>query len=318
MDKVESFPLAHRPTRRAVIAGGVGISTVLLPAVARAASGGELAPAETTTTTVDPGSGTPLPAASTWTSRADAADLGWNSVTYGEGTFVAVANSGTGNRVMTSPDGSTWTSVSATDNSKAWKSVAYGNGVFVAVQSGSGNQVMTSPDGATWTSVSTGLVQNSWIALTYGTNGFVAVAQSGGIMSSPDGTTWTSRTSPGGGNQWTSITFGNGLYLAMGNSTGTAGMRAATSANGSTWSSVSYGLNPVYGDDDSWRTVTFGEGVFVALGYSYALVRDQAGTWTFVEHYKNQFWNSVVHGNGLFAAVAGDGTDRVMTSPDGT
>ena len=37
-----------------------------------------------------------------WTSRTSAADNDWYSVTYGNGLFVAVAGSGTGNRVMTS------------------------------------------------------------------------------------------------------------------------------------------------------------------------------------------------------------------------
>jgi hypothetical protein len=79
-----------------------------------------------------------------WNSRASAADNYWYGVTYGNGTFVAVAASGSGNRVMTSPDGITWTSrTSASDNN--WYSVTYGNGTFVAVaDSGSGNRVMTS------------------------------------------------------------------------------------------------------------------------------------------------------------------------------
>ena len=38
----------------------------------------------------------------TWTSRTSAADNAWNSVTYGNGLFVAVSTTGTGNRVMTS------------------------------------------------------------------------------------------------------------------------------------------------------------------------------------------------------------------------
>jgi alpha-acetolactate decarboxylase len=87
-----------------------------------------------------------------WTSRTSAADNQWNSMTYGNGLFVAVAGSGTGNRVMTSPDGINWTSrTSAADN--IWNSVTYGNGLFVAVSTtGIGNRVMTSPDGITWTS----------------------------------------------------------------------------------------------------------------------------------------------------------------------
>ena len=46
----------------------------------------------------------------TWTSRTSATDNSWNSVTYGNGLYVAVSSSGTGNRVMTSPDGINWTS----------------------------------------------------------------------------------------------------------------------------------------------------------------------------------------------------------------
>jgi len=79
-----------------------------------------------------------------WTSRVSAVDNNWYGVTYGDGLFVAIANSGTGNRVMTSPDGINWTSrTSATDN--GWLGVTYGNGLFVAVVSTStGNIVMTS------------------------------------------------------------------------------------------------------------------------------------------------------------------------------
>jgi hypothetical protein len=79
-----------------------------------------------------------------WTARTSAADNGWQSVTYGNGLFVAVANNGIGNRVMTSTDGITWRSrTSAADNN--WREITYGNGIFVAVAAnGTGNRVMTS------------------------------------------------------------------------------------------------------------------------------------------------------------------------------
>jgi hypothetical protein len=57
--------------------------------------------------------------ANVWVTRSSAADNEWRSViwAYELGLFVAVAGSGNGNRVMTSPDGITWTSrVSAADN----------------------------------------------------------------------------------------------------------------------------------------------------------------------------------------------------------
>ena len=66
----------------------------------------------------------------TWTSRTSAADNDWRSVCYGNGLFVAVSSSGTGNRVMTSPTASlgpsapplqtTWWTPSATAMDSLW------------------------------------------------------------------------------------------------------------------------------------------------------------------------------------------------------
>ena len=70
----------------------------------------------------------------TWTARSAAEANQWNSVTYGNNIFVAVANEGT-RRVMTSPDGITWTARSAAEANQ-WNSVTYGNNIFVAVASG--------------------------------------------------------------------------------------------------------------------------------------------------------------------------------------
>ena len=86
---------------------------------------------------------------SNWTLRTSAADNYWFSVCWspGLGLFVAVAAySGTGNRIMTSPNGIDWTSrTSAADNS--WVGVCWSPklGLFVTVSmSGTGNRVMTS------------------------------------------------------------------------------------------------------------------------------------------------------------------------------
>ena len=85
---------------------------------------------------------------SNWTSRTSAADNDWYSVCWSPELtlFVAVAYSGTGNRVMTSPDGINWTSrTSAADNE--WLSVCWSPELtlFVAVaRTGTGNRVMTS------------------------------------------------------------------------------------------------------------------------------------------------------------------------------
>ena len=71
--------------------------------------------------------------AGSWTARTLPSSASWNSVTYGNGVFVAVAS---GTAAATSPDGITWTARTL-PSSASWYSVTYGNGVFVAVAQGS-------------------------------------------------------------------------------------------------------------------------------------------------------------------------------------
>ena len=100
----------------------------------------------------------------------------WNSVTYGNGKFVAVASTGT-NRVMWSPDGITWTAAAAPlDN--PYTSVTFGEGRFVAVANGGTMSVMYSTDAINWTAVDSA-ENNGWYSITYGDGKFVAVAING-------------------------------------------------------------------------------------------------------------------------------------------
>jgi hypothetical protein len=82
----------------------------------------------------------------TWTLRESALDNQWVSVTFGDGLFVALSNSGTGDRAMTSPNGETWT-LQSSGVDLTWQNVRYGRGLFVAVASGGSGRAMTSPNG---------------------------------------------------------------------------------------------------------------------------------------------------------------------------
>jgi hypothetical protein len=91
----------------------------------------------------------------TWTIRSSAIDNNWKSVCWGGITgqkkFVAVASSGTSNRVMTSPDGIIWT-IRTSANNNNWSSVTWTDlNKFIAVSSnGINNRIMTSSDGILW------------------------------------------------------------------------------------------------------------------------------------------------------------------------
>jgi len=217
----------------------------------------------------------------TWTTRTSTADNTWNSVCWSPelGLFCAVASTGT-NRVMTSPNGITWTAQTITANN--WTSVCWAPnfGFFIAVSnSGTNTRIATSTDGITWT-IPISPADNPWTSVCVAPeiNRAVAVASTGTnqIMytTNSTGTTWStalqSETI-----EWRSVCWAPeiSLFCAVGSS-GT-GNRVMTSPNGIIWTSA----NTV--ELNSWYSVC---------------------------------WSGRL---GLFCAVAISGTNRVMTSPDG-
>ena len=249
----------------------------------------------------------------TWTARSAAEANQWSSVTFGNGTFVAVSNSGT-NRVMTSTDGITWTPRSVPASS--WASVTYGNGVFVAVAGFGTDRIMTSPDGVTWTP--RGSSTDSWAGITFGNNTFVAVASMGTnrVMTSTDGITWTNRSVPTGGIQgWSAVTWGNNKFVAI-SFTG-FNDRVMTSPDGVTWTYAQAIHN------GNWSSIAYGNNLFVAtasnsgMSSDYVMTSSDGITWTPRTAAAAVSWASVVYGGGKFVAVASSGSNRVMTSTDG-
>ena len=208
-------------------------------------------------------------------------DQEWDSITYGDGKFlavsstaydssanrvmyseslipnrfVAVSTDGT-NRVMYSDNGIKWLSASAPQTNN-WRCVTYGNGKFVAVASAStGNdRVMYSSDGINWTGVSVEL--NPWYSVTYGNGKFVAVASTGtnGVMYSSDGISWTAALAAEQ-NPWRSVTYGNGKFVAV-SETGTN--QVMYSSDAINWTSAS-ATELTY-----WMSVTYGDNKFVSV-----------------------------------------------------
>lgn len=243
----------------------------------------------------------------TWTSRSASEANTWSSVTYGNGTFVAVSGSGT-NRVMTSTDGITWTARTAAE-ANPWWAVTYGAGQFVAVSTSGTNQVMTSPDGITWTARAAS-ASSQWRSVVYANGKYVAVASAGATraMTSTNGITWTSQTAVT--SAWRSVTYGNGVYVAVAES---GSDRVMTSPDGITWTAQTAA------DANSWQSVIYAGGQFVAValdGTNQVMTSPNGVTWTARAASEASAWNSVTYANGTYVAVASSGTNRVMTSSD--
>ena len=243
------------------------------------------------------------PDAVTWTSRTSQLSDGFNTITYGNGMFVAA-----GDGVLTSTGGVTWKSQTS-QPLYGLSGITYGNGTFIAV---GGRNILASAGGATWT------LQKSDSSydlhgVTYGNGMFVAVGgnsagtpseTNGMILTSTDGTAWTEQFF--GNNDLQGVTYGNGKFVAVGygfdsnNILGTI----LTSVDGIKWIPQSSGTSYLSG-------VTYGKGTFVAVGWLGTLSSTDGIKWTLQPSYGLY---GAAYGNGTFVAVGYRGT--ILTSTD--
>lgn len=203
----------------------------------------------------------------TWANRSASSANSWRSVCFGNGRFVAISGSGTGDRAMYSDDnGASWTAATTPTPSGdlSWRYVAYGGGVYVAVgDTGTGTRVMTSATGTAFT-LRTSAADNSWRSVCWGNGVWVKVAITGtgtrAAYSLDNGVTWAIADTPPPDNDWRAVTWANGLFVAVA-VTGT-GNRVATSPNGRIWTSRTSAA------DNNWTGLAYGNGTLVAVGQS--------------------------------------------------
>ena len=240
----------------------------------------------------------------TWTSRTSGfGTANIYGVTYGDGLYVAVGESG---KLTTSTDGTTWTTRTSGFGSTLIRDVTYGDGLYVAV--GIDGKLTTSTDGTTWTTRTSGFGSTDIWGVTYGDGLYVAVGESGKLTTSTDGTTWTTGTSGFGTTNIYGVTYGDGLYVAVGVSG-----KLTTSPDGTTWTTRTSGFGTT-----NIFFVTYGDGLYVAVGVSGKLTTSPDGTtWTTrTSGFGSTTIYGVTYGDGLYVAVGNDG--KLTTSPDGT
>jgi len=237
-----------------------------------------------------------------------------HGIAYGEDKFVAV---GEGGRVMTSPDGVTWT-VGDSGVGTSLVDVVYGSGQFVAIgehPSTHRTTILTSPDGIAWT-----LQAPVWgvpVGITYGGDQFVIVSEGYLIYTSPDGVTWTKVREQ---TPWLTggVTYGGGQFVAV-------GLKGAvvTSPDGVAWTEQTTGIWPKVGLEG----IAYGAGQFVAYSGGVVLTSPDGVTWTKYEPLELLVWfDELAWGGGQFVAavtsyegglISGRISYRILTSPQG-
>jgi len=226
------------------------------------------------------------------------------SITYGNGTFVAVGSGSLGGRVvLTSQDGVAWTERKENYLGSWLDGVTYGRGIFVAA--GGWNFIQTSYDGIIWEDQSiTQLLPLLWSFnnASFYNNKYFAVEQT--IFSSSDGKEWNEFAKSNSG-QLRGLAWGNGTYVVVGDN-GIIG----TSQNEIYWTRVISGVS------DNLNGVVYGRNVFVAVGDHGTITTSSDGTnWTFRMSGTINNLYGIDFGSGVFVAVGDNGT--ILTSSDG-
>lgn len=207
-----------------------------------------------------------LPDGAIWTTPNNGVGVANATVEYLNGSFIAMAKSGTDTIVTKSTDnGRTW-NVVATIPTFLANAVCFGSGSYLAV--GNGGRISTSFDGETWTAsvVVAGIDAKNIVGCAFGAgNFFFATRGTPGtdtcrIMKSNDLATWTQVYSTTVDSfDW--LRFLNNNFLAgMGNPT-TGKLLIAGSA-GTSWSTSNYGSPLALWD------AGFAAGTYVVVGDS--------------------------------------------------
>jgi len=264
----------------------------------------------------------------TWTTATLPANVdgstesNWQDVTFGNGRFVAIADSAPG--AAYSFNGATWFTATLPSN-QDWRKITYGSGVFVALSHG--ETAASSEDGVSWTTRSstvttlsvtataeddstawaTGTLSSSanWNAVGYGGGKYVAVSSLaiGTAYSTNGGTTWLAGTIPTGSDEAGGVAYGGGVWVVP----YLGANDVATSSDGITFTFQSNVLTVTR----NWKAIAYGNGTFVIVGDSSSVTQYSTnGTaWSAGTLPSTDEWTAIAYGNiggtNYFVAVSG-------------
>ncbi len=216
--------------------------------------------------------------------------VAFRSVTFENGTFVAVGSTGA---IFSSGDAVNWTP-RRSGTTALLNGIASAPDRFVAVGGAgidsAGATVLTSTNAVDWAVRRFSSVQEL-NAITWAGGLFVACGSEGAIFTSPDGLSWTKRIS-GTAENLVGLAYGNGEFIAI-----TRRETFTRSRNGISWSAHT-GI--------SLQTITFGKNKFFALSHVGSLeFSDDGILWSELSVGRSTFSSALYAGQQFFAFGGG-------------
>lgn len=229
----------------------------------------------------------------------------WKAICYGDGTFLALADSGE-NPGIISTDGTVWNQADCPNH--AWRSVCYSpnTSTFMAIAT----------NGRIWTSYNyrTGrLLYNlpetyTWLSICFGNGYYIALSETEYAIRNERNNQWQLSTIPIL-SSWIKISYCGGLFIML-SKTGDL----LFSYNGYDWQTSQIS------DTHGWIDITYGNGTFIAISASQdqntIAISNDAQSWTLVTPPLDHKLSSITYGNNLFV-IASDESTKIITSPDG-
>jgi len=210
-----------------------------------------------------------------WTNRDANVSYDLNAVGWTGSQWIAVGGHYNDTCViLTSPDGTDWTTTCLADGMFALHGVA--SGASTSVAAGRHGLVARSDDLVAWHTQTDGTYTFADVVWTGGQ--FVAVGDHGLVKTSPDGATWTLRTNGLANNLYLNSVAWNGtLLVAGGEDFSTGAPLILTSADGIDWAAPSMAGVP----DFHIEAVEWTGSAFVAMGENgHTLVSTDGTVWS--------------------------------------
>lgn len=222
----------------------------------------------------------------------------WESISYGNGQFIAVGTSVEDSKPIAAysfDKGTSWTVFPIACESP--KCIRFMNGNFYVAGIG----IYRSPNWADWEKCTLVQYQNyPLFSLAYGNGTYVCITTYESYYSY-DGISWSkSQTYT---DWWRCVAFGNGRFIAAG-----VGGAVSYSRDGVIWESIS-GVHP---EEVSWNGLCYGANRFVAIDRYQVYTSIDGTDWSFIQSIPVN--GACCFGNGVFAFL-GDGTTLSETNP---